>query len=64
MLRGRKKVKMKSAMARLRNHTEFTVFFILKPAIQMTRPFPVTPSTQAMLYTTMERTCRLFWRPE
>lgn len=40
--KGREIQNMKSTMAKLTNHTALTVF-ILNPAIQITKPFPIIP---------------------
>ncbi|TNN51191.1 hypothetical protein EYF80_038609 [Liparis tanakae] len=52
MLNGRKAQKTKSEMARLRYQVVLTVFFILKPEIQMTRAFPKKPSRKMATLTT------------
>lgn len=48
-LKGRKQVKMKSAMAMLRNHIGVTVFFTWKPVMMMIQPFPTMPKRKARL---------------
>lgn len=56
IVKGRKRLKVKSAKATLKNQTELTVFFILKATNQMTRPFPVIPSKHIPDKTTIDET--------
>ncbi|KAJ8415270.1 hypothetical protein AAFF_G00422500 [Aldrovandia affinis] len=52
MVKGRQTQNTKSENARLRYQVVLTDFFIITPEIQMTIPFPQTPSRKMMMLTT------------